>query len=52
MLHKADISVLYFAFFWLSFANARGKVIFNLELLKPAGNKEQRSSHVTYVEQS
>ncbi|XP_074612774.1 uncharacterized protein LOC141869025 isoform X2 [Acropora palmata] len=23
MLHKADISVLYFAFFWLSFANAR-----------------------------
>ena len=33
MLHKADISVLYFAFFWLSFANARGKVIFNLELL-------------------
>ena len=25
MLHKADISVLSFALFWLSFANARGK---------------------------
>ena len=29
--NATDISVLYFAFFWLSFANARGKVIFNLE---------------------